>query len=196
MDGMDEADKTSKGEANRQRIVEAANDLFYQQGFNKTSFAEIATASGIPKGNFYYYFKSKEALLDAVIAHRLAIIRRLLARWEEEIPEPRARLKRLAHILHHETDNIVRWGCPMGSLNTELGKTDPGMKQEAARMFDLYIDWAERQLRALGKGDEARALARHLLAMAQGAATLGHVYGDAAVLRQEEALINRWVDSL
>ncbi|QKQ25233.1 TetR/AcrR family transcriptional regulator [Candidatus Reidiella endopervernicosa] len=71
-----------KGQANRQRIVEAANELFYHKGFNQTSFAEVAEKSGIPKGNFYYYFKSKDELLASVIDDRLAQTKTMLASWE------------------------------------------------------------------------------------------------------------------
>ena len=50
-----------KGEGNRQRIVDAAEDLFYKSGYNQTSFQDISDATDIPRSNFYYYFKTKEA---------------------------------------------------------------------------------------------------------------------------------------
>ena len=46
----------TKGEGNRQRIIEAADNLFYRRGYNQTSFQDISDATGIPRGNFYYYF--------------------------------------------------------------------------------------------------------------------------------------------
>ena len=47
----------TKGENNRTRIIEAADQLFYKHGYNQTSFSDIADITGIPRGNFYYYFK-------------------------------------------------------------------------------------------------------------------------------------------
>ncbi|MGD9385294.1 MAG: TetR/AcrR family transcriptional regulator, partial [Thioalkalispiraceae bacterium] len=47
----------NKGEAIRQRIVAAADQLFYQHGYENTSFSDIADAVGISRGNFYYHFK-------------------------------------------------------------------------------------------------------------------------------------------
>jgi len=41
-----------KGEEKRQRIVDAANTLFYHKGFTATSFADIAEVCDMPKGNF------------------------------------------------------------------------------------------------------------------------------------------------
>ena len=56
----------------RDQIVDAADQLFYQQGFEHTSFADIANAVNISRGNFYYHFKTKDDILDAVIDLRLA----------------------------------------------------------------------------------------------------------------------------
>lgn len=50
----------------REQIVESADRLFYQQGYENTSFADIAQAVHISRGNFYYHFKSKDQILDAV----------------------------------------------------------------------------------------------------------------------------------
>ena len=54
----------------RDRIVEAADALFYQRGFERTSFADIADSVRLSRGNFYYHFKTKDDILDAVIALR------------------------------------------------------------------------------------------------------------------------------
>ena len=185
-----------KGQANRQRIVDAANDLFYQQGYNTTSFAEVAEASGVPKGNFYYYFKSKDELLEAVIEMRLKGIRAMLTEWEVGFPEPIARLKRFAQIPLDEADNVVRYGCPLGSLSVELSKTQLHLHSHAREMFDLFLEWLESRFRQLGKGEVSRSLALHMLAMAQGAVLLGSVYADKTFLEGEVARINAWLDTL
>ena len=48
----------------RETIVEAADDLFYRQGFEHTSFSDIAERVQISRGNFYYHFKSKDEILE------------------------------------------------------------------------------------------------------------------------------------
>ncbi len=55
----------------RDRIVQAADQLFYRQGFEHTSFSDIADDVQISRGNFYYHFKTKDEILDAVINVRL-----------------------------------------------------------------------------------------------------------------------------
>ena len=44
-------------------LLEAANKLVHQQGFNQTTLADIAKAAQVPLGNVYYYFKTKEDIV-------------------------------------------------------------------------------------------------------------------------------------
>jgi len=134
-----------KGEENRKLIVEAANQLFYTKGYNQTAFSEVAKAVGIPKGNFYHYFKSKDDLLEAVIDERLAGIRRMLKDWDQEFDDAQKRLLRYAEIPLNEIDGVLRYGCPMGSLNMELGKNQLALQSHAAEMFTLFLDWLQKQ---------------------------------------------------
>lgn len=185
-----------KGQSNRQRIVAAADRLFYQKGYNQTSFSDIAQAAGLSRGNFYYYFKTKDAILEAVIEQRLDGIRAMLADWDRRDADPRARLQRFVRMLARTEDDILRYGCPMGSLTMELSKTQLALQSQAAQMFELFRQWLEAQLSALGKAQQARALALHLLAFTQGAALIGNVYADPSFLQQEAARMAAWVDGL
>ena len=69
------------GRATRDQIVEAADRLFYRQGYEHTSFSDIADVVRISRGNFYYHFKTKDEILDAVIEARLADTRAMLDQW-------------------------------------------------------------------------------------------------------------------
>jgi AcrR family transcriptional regulator len=184
-----------QGEAVRREIVAAANRLFYHRGYNQTSFSDIAQAAGIPRGNFYYYFKSKDDILGAVIDARIESIRAMLAAWDAAEPDPRLRLQRFGQMILGSEKDLVRYGCPMGSLNIELGKAQPALKAKAKKMFDLFIDWLTRQLAALGQEQAAR-LAMNLMARAQGVAVMTQVYGDREFLRAQLAEFDAWIASL
>ena len=56
----------TKGEATRTRIIEAAYQLFMQQGFHGTSMRQIVVKAGITMGGIYTHFASKEAIWEAV----------------------------------------------------------------------------------------------------------------------------------
>ncbi|MHB9117928.1 MAG: TetR/AcrR family transcriptional regulator [Burkholderiales bacterium] len=185
-----------KGQTNRQRIIDAANALFYRKGYNPTSFSEIADAAGIPRGNFYYYFKSKDDILAAVIDDRLAQIKAMLAEWDAQYAGPREKLKRYVAILRNSAEDAARYGCPMGSLNVELGKTQLAMQSKAKEMFDAFLDWLTPHFAALGHSADARDLALHLLGRAQGIALLTNVYSDTALLEREAATLDGWIDGL
>ena len=51
----------------KHKIISIADRLFYENGFEHTSFADIAAAVNISRGNFYYHFKTKDDILNAVI---------------------------------------------------------------------------------------------------------------------------------
>ena len=184
-----------QGEAVRWQIVEAANRLFYQRGYNQTSFTDIAEAAGIPRGNFYYYFKSKDDILGAVIDARIEHIRATLAEWDSAEPDPRKRLKLFAKMIRSSEKDLVRYGCPMGSLNIELGKAQPALKTRAKKMFDLYRNWMATQLKALGHKN-ASALALRVLGRVQGVAVLVQVYADREFLREQLAELEVWIAAL
>src|SRR5215470_8994278 len=66
----------------RDRLVEAAKTLFYQQGVTRTTLAEIAEQAQVPLGNVYYHFRTKDALVEAVIQAHVRELQSRFARWE------------------------------------------------------------------------------------------------------------------
>src|ERR1700753_1185863 len=81
-----------RGEKNRESILDAADHLFYVKGFAETSFSDIAEKAGVPKGNFYYYFQSKDDLLEAVVDRRIQVLRRKVRLWDRNT-DPRRRIE-------------------------------------------------------------------------------------------------------
>lgn len=177
----------------RDHIVEAADRLFYARGFEHTSFADIAGAVRISRGNFYYHFKSKDEILDAVIAARLAATQAMLDRWEIEGGGPEARIRSFIHILIDNRAEIKRHGCPVGTLCTELAKLNHGSREEANRLFTLFRAWLRRQFVLLGRKSDADRLAMHLLARSQGVATLAAAFQDDKFIRQEVQQMCDWL---
>jgi len=181
--------------ATREQIVEAADHLFYRQGYEHTSFADIAEAVQISRGNFYYHFKTKDDILDAVIALRLANTRAMLDRWEAEGEHPADRIRSFIHILMANRAKIMLHGCPVGTLCAELAKLDHVAQPKATEIFTLFRDWLRRQFALLGAADEADALAMHILARSQGVATLANAFHDEEFVRKEVDQMCAWLDA-
>jgi AcrR family transcriptional regulator len=70
--------KQQQSARTRQRLVDDATDLFARKGFNSTSIADLASATGLTKGAFYHHFSTKEELFHAVVDH----VRNV---WEENV---------------------------------------------------------------------------------------------------------------
>jgi AcrR family transcriptional regulator len=178
-----------------EQIVEAADLLFYRRGYEHTSFADIAGALQISRGNFYHHFKSKDQILDAVIGLRLARTQELLDRWELEGEEPQARIRSFIHILLANGSHIKRYGCPVGTLCTELAKLGHPSRAAAKRLFTLFRSWLRRQFTLLGREAEADALALHVLARSQGIATLFNAFKDEEFVEREVEQLCNWLSS-
>lgn len=180
----------------RDQIIEAADQLFYQRGFEHTSFSDIADAVQISRGNFYHHFKSKDEILDAVIDLRLANTRQTLERWEIEGESPADRIRRFIHILIDNRAKIKRFGCPVGTLCTELAKLGHPSQGEANELFTLFRTWLRRQFTLLGRKADADELGMHILARSQGVATLASAFCDEKFIKQEVQQMCEWLNAL
>lgn len=188
---------TSQSGHTRDDIVEAARTLFYQRGYARTSFSDIVSHTGIQRGNIYHYFKTKNDILDAVINHLASEYREALSAWDAELSDPKDRLRRFVQMVLSNRDKLSRYGCPVGSLNTELGKEAACGQQESARqLFDLFLDWLAEQFCALTESRQARSLALHLLGRTEGISLMGHVYQDPDYIRKEIEMLEEWIDAL
>ncbi len=186
----------TKGEQTRADIVACAKNLFYARGYDSTSFRDIVSAAGVYRGNIYHYFKTKDEILRAVIDQRLDEIRALLMQWQTRHATPKARLVAFAQMIALHKKDLIQYGCPIGSLNTELAKDRHDLQPSSRALFDLFRDWLTDQCLALGYGQEAGPLALHLLGRAQGIAVIAQAYHDAKLLQREVDRLAAWIDEL
>jgi AcrR family transcriptional regulator len=178
----------------RQRLVEGACLVLHQQGVEKTTLADIAQAADVPVGNVYYYFKTKDELVQAAIDARAQEIETALATFDRH-RSPKARLKAFVKLITAQREVAARYGCPQGSLSSELNKRDDGLGQAGTKLMQLWIDWAERQFRAMGRRD-AHDLAVALIASYQGITLLANTFRDPELIVREAQRLERWIDSL
>lgn len=177
----------------RERLLGAARRLIHERGFNQTSLADIAAAADVPLGNVYYYFKTKQALASAVISRQaqdFAQLEQDLAK----ITEARARIEGFLSMLLVNSGQIAAYGCPIGSLCTELNKADSGISNQAEDLLQHQLDWLTEQFAALGMGDEALDLATQMLVQLQGASVLAHAFHDQTLLAQQIAQLRNWLN--
>jgi len=187
---------SSKSDLTKKRIVQAANQLFYRKGFSQTSFSDVVAEADVPRGNIYYYFKSKEEILKAVIRYRLDTISGMLADWDKSIKEPQKRLERFVKIMYDSTPALLSSGCPMGTLAMEFAKGEQELKEQAKKLFDIFHRWLVNQFTDMGYAEEAQDLALQLLARGQGLIVVSQVYQDPGFLERGTEELDRWIDEL
>src|SRR5690349_11297930 len=105
----------------RERLIEAADTLFHQQGVSNTTLANIAALADVPLGNVYYYFKSKDSIILAVIERRKRLLGALFLEWNN-CQDIKDRLKALIQYVGTLADEAAKFGDSLGSLCQELGK--------------------------------------------------------------------------
>jgi len=187
---------SQRGSNNRDKIVQAADQLFYVNGYNQTSFSDIAEETGIPRGNFYYYFKTKDDILTAVLDYRSHLIEEMLKACEQHSAEPREQLIYLVEVLIREEDNIINYGCPIGTMSTELSKSSVPLQQQVAALFELLRVWIEKKLSLIGFSHRAQALSMEILSRLQGTTVLANVYHDVEFLKRSAKQHKQWLTEL
>jgi TetR/AcrR family transcriptional repressor of nem operon len=188
------APKAGRGNDKRDRLITAARKTVHEQGVEHTTLALVAAAADVPVGNVYYYFKTKDELLSAVIGaynEDFAMLDTILARHRT----PKARLKALVRTWTAARERLARYGCPIGSLCSELDKRDDDITSEASAVLARLIAVAQEQFEELGRRD-ARELAVALVASYEGIALIANTLRDPELINTEARRLERWIDSI
>jgi TetR/AcrR family transcriptional repressor of nem operon len=188
------ADSQGAPAGKRERLVAGASELLHHQGVAATSLAEIAQAADVPLGNVYYYFKSKDELIRAVIAGHIEEVDTMLNTLDA-IPAPADRLKALVRRWDHMREVVARYGCSFGTLACELDRRSDGLDVEAAGPIHRILDWSAAQIQHLSSADP-HELAMTLFAGVQGAALLANALRDPEIMSGQVQRLERWIDTL
>lgn len=178
----------------RERLVKAAKQLIHEQGSAQTTLADIARESKVPLGNVYYYFKTKDDIVNAVIEERMDEFCGVLRRCDCE-RDPRCQLIALTKTISRMADVLAEKGCPIGSLVLELGKCPSSLSDRADAIVKRQIEWAAERFEQLG-ASEPRKRALHLVGAIQGACLTGHVLKDPKVVRQQMTELEDWINTV
>ncbi len=180
----------------RTRLIEAADELFHQQGVSITTLANIAALAEVPLGNVYYYFKSKESIILTVIEQRRKAIQQLFSAWNTSFSTPKARLKAFIEEqslnLHAET---MAYGDALGSLCQELGKQGGEISLAAAALMKEVLNFCETQFKAINP-ELAEVWALHLVSSLQGINLLTLTFKEASWLEKQNNTLMNWLESL
>jgi TetR/AcrR family transcriptional repressor of nem operon len=185
--------RSLKGAATRDQILNAASRLIHVQGYQSTSLDDVLRESGVGKGNFYYYFKSKEDLGYAIIDRitRTFVERGLGPAFTETDADPVGQLRAFFdRVLESLRQRNCVGGCAMGNLASELSDVHEGFRLRLAGIFDIYRDHLAEVIRRgqvsgrLRVDADAARIAQFLVAGLEGAILLSKVTRDITVMER------------
>lgn len=179
----------------RNRIIDKSLSLVHAQGFHRTTLVQFAEAAEVPLGNFYYYFKTKKSLGEALIEKRISGYGSLITEWEQD-PSPRNRLLNFIAMTKTLKDELTEYGCPVGSLTQELAKKGGPLAKKAGSIFGLLLDWTAQQFKAMGYEKDGQSFALQLIASLQGAVVLANALNRSDLLLEEVERLSRWIEEL
>ena len=141
---------TARGAATRSRIVNAAADLIYEHGVERTSLDDVMAASGVSKSQLYHYFADKDALALEVIALQAE---RVLAAQQPHLGalDSLRALRAWGQAIIRLNEQVHMRGCPLASLANELANTSESARK---RLADSFSMWRERIENGLAKMQE------------------------------------------
>lgn len=192
----------------RDRLVEAAAELFFENGYLSTSVAQILKRAEANSGSLYYFFETKQDLLLAVLDRYLRGIDEMLLQpaWEG-VTDP---IERVFSLLGRYRQAILmtefQYGCPIGSLALEIHEPDPIVREMLRQNFSAWTDAVERCFVLAGErlpsDVDRRALAELTLATMEGgvmlartARTIEAFDAPVAMLRDYVRRLSRAVES-
>ncbi|MFI1398697.1 TetR/AcrR family transcriptional regulator [Streptomyces sp. NPDC020681] len=172
----------------RGKILSVAQSLIELRGYSALGVAEICKTAGVPKGSFYYFFDSKEALGLAVIDEHWVDQQRMWTRILNSDEEPLQRLRRL----FEETEAGQRAGrqscgtvsgCLFGNLSLEMSNHTEAIRTRLQEIFDAQVELvdsviAEALERKEVTATNTREAARAVVAQLEGQVLFAKLYNN------------------
>ena len=179
---------TKKGQATRARILEHAADLIYANGVHGTNNEELRRAAGVSGSQLNHYFPTKESLVLAVIEWQANRVLGLLREERFDSFHDIEGFRRWADV-YVGYERSYREGCSLGSLASEIIKTDLDVHDELAEVFDQWRGIFRQGIESMQSSGrmssdaDAGQLASLVLAAFQGGMLLAQVSRDLSPLR-------------
>jgi TetR/AcrR family transcriptional regulator, transcriptional repressor for nem operon len=179
--------RTGRGRASRERIVAGAAELFAARGIAGTSLDEVLAAAGAGKSQLYHYFRGRDELVEAAVAHRCTQVLAGLTQALGAIATM-AELERALAGFVAGFEQMGLPGCPIGSLASEVADRNEGARLTAAAAFDAWEQLFADAFERMRERGELRAdaspgrLATALLAGVEGGLLLSQTRKDPASL--------------
>lgn len=196
--------RTRDPEGTREKLLNAAFDEIYAQGYTAASMDEIVERSGVTKGALYHHFGSKKALTQAMIESiiRGMVVESFLGPLATEDDPVTGIQSCIQAKLSQLTPELIACGCPLNNLAQELSSTDDDFQEQ---IESLYAMWRTGLAEALERGQAAgnvradvdvAATATFLVSVMAGSAGFAKSSRDMDVAYDSMRILGQYLETL
>ena len=198
----DQVTLRASGAPARDRLIEAARDLFHRNGYAQTGIAAILAAAKVNSGSLYYVFPSKEDLLVAVLERYKEMLWPMVIQPAfDRVSDP---IERVFAVLDGYRRLLIetgcKQGCPIGNLALEMSDEHPGVRGLVAENFDGWCAAIEECFEAardrLPPGTDTGRLARFVLTVMEGGVMQARAEGQLDRFEEAVAQLRDYIDIL
>jgi TetR/AcrR family transcriptional repressor of nem operon len=176
---------TPKAQRTRSRILDCAAERMFAQGYGQLKLDDVLLDAQVRKGNFYYYFASKDDLCLSVLKERA---RPLLLDWIAQqvnpLNDPWQNLTQLTQAVIDDPDRVPEQGNPLANLALEMAGISEEFRREVALVVDEMVGIYAREFRRLQQqgrlkpGADPQQIAKYLFSVVEGASLLYRCHRD------------------
>ena len=165
----------------KERIIETASDLFYNQGYNQTGINQIIDQAGVAKASMYQHFRPKE---DIAVAYLVARHAMWMGKLEESVSSKKGSKGKVIGIFDYLMDwlNDVNYrGCGWQNIITDLPVDHDKIRDQAIFHKNELRDWVQEQLMTeTGYANKkAKELGDEVIVLIEGAIILSQIQKDS-----------------
>ncbi len=189
-------------ETTRDKLVDAARQLFLARGYEATAVADILKRAGVNSGSLYYFFKTKEALLLAVLDRYVELLHPGVI--EPAFAQTKDPVERIFVVMAGYRRMLLatgcRQGCPMGNLALEMSEKSEAVREKIALNFENWRKAIRQCLTDAGDrllpNVDRDGLATLILSVMEGGVMLARAYRGIEPFDASVAMLRDYIDRL
>lgn len=161
----------------KERILETASDLFYNQGYNHTGINQIIAEANVAKASLYQHFRSKEDIAVAYLKGRHLMWMGNLDEFIKDKQTPYAKILAAFDFLQYWLEDVSYVGCGFQNIAVNLPKSESKIYDQVIIHKNELKNWLSEQLGSTNKYNETELdkLSSEIMVLIEGAIILSQI---------------------
>lgn len=184
---------TMRGSSVKEKLVEVAGRLFYEQGYNLTGINQVIEEADIARGSMYNHFESKTDLLIAYLDQFQEQWYRSLEEYLRPIDDPKKRILALFDYRIRNQQRVNFCGCPFIKISAEISTEDTEVLKKVQKNKDKLRQYLMAMVAKVKhrKVLSDEALAEMIYLLMEGALVGASIYKNTDDLKQGRKIVEQ-----